>query len=159
MSPAFSQQYELVRDARAALLAYCATLRPEDFTAPVPAFNHNCIRDLLVHVAGAYHVWLGQVALGQAAAPTPPAEVPDVAAARRLYARVDALVADFARHVAPTWLVQRAFHFPRHPAPLQLSPLQLFTHVITHEFHHKGQALSMSRLLGYTPADTDVVRF
>jgi uncharacterized damage-inducible protein DinB len=41
---------------------------------------------------------------------------------------------------------------------LTLTPLQLFTHVITHEFHHKGQILTMSRTLGYIPVDTDVIR-
>jgi len=39
-----------------------------------------------------------------------------------------------------------------------VSPIKLFTHVITHEFHHKGQILSLSRHLGYVPVDTDVVR-
>ena len=41
---------------------------------------------------------------------------------------------------------------------LPASPLKLFTHVITHEFHHKGQILSLSRHLGYVPVDTDVIR-
>jgi uncharacterized damage-inducible protein DinB len=41
---------------------------------------------------------------------------------------------------------------------MTLSPLQLYTHVITHEFHHKGQMLSMSRILGYIPVDTDAIR-
>jgi uncharacterized damage-inducible protein DinB len=39
------------------------------------------------------------------------------------------------------------------------TPLQLFTHVITHEFHHKGQILSRCRQLGYVPVDTDILRF
>lgn len=158
MNTAFSQQYKLVQGARAALLDYCATLSQEHFTAPVPAFNDGNIRDLLVHVAGAYRVWLGQVGLGQAAPPTPP-EVHDVAAVQRLFAGIDGLVTEFEQHFAAQWLVPMACQFPRHPQPLQLSPLQLFTHVVTHEFHHKGQVLSMSRLLGYLPVDTDIIRF
>ncbi|TKC09723.1 DinB family protein [Pedobacter frigoris] len=35
----------------------------------------------------------------------------------------------------------------------------IFTDVITHEFHHKGQAMTMARLLGHIPPDTDVMRF
>ncbi|RZK68975.1 MAG: hypothetical protein EOO92_22520, partial [Pedobacter sp.] len=35
----------------------------------------------------------------------------------------------------------------------------LFTHVITHEFHHKGQIMSMMRLIGYIPPDADIIRF
>ncbi|MGI8600731.1 MAG: DinB family protein, partial [Chitinophagaceae bacterium] len=38
------------------------------------------------------------------------------------------------------------------------TPFELFTHVITHEFHHKGQILSLSRHLGYLPVDTDIIR-
>lgn len=38
------------------------------------------------------------------------------------------------------------------------SILKLFTHVITHEFHHKGQIISLKRHLGYIPAVTDILR-
>ena len=41
---------------------------------------------------------------------------------------------------------------------LKANPFKLFTHVITHEFHHQGQILPMSRQLGYIPVDTDVMR-
>lgn len=33
------------------------------------------------------------------------------------------------------------------------------THVMTHEFHHKGKIMTMGRMLGYTPPDADVIRF
>lgn len=39
-----------------------------------------------------------------------------------------------------------------------VTSLELFSHVITHEYHHKGQVLSISRHLGYTPVDTDIIR-
>ncbi|WEK37501.1 MAG: DinB family protein [Candidatus Pseudobacter hemicellulosilyticus] len=39
-----------------------------------------------------------------------------------------------------------------------LTTLQLFTPVITQEFHPQGQKLSMNRQLGYTPGDTDMIR-
>lgn len=41
---------------------------------------------------------------------------------------------------------------------IKTSALQLFTHVITHEFHHNGQMMTMARVLGKTPPDTDVIR-
>ncbi|MFK7696805.1 DinB family protein [Paenibacillus sp. HJGM_3] len=40
-----------------------------------------------------------------------------------------------------------------------LTALELMSHVITHEFHHKGQIMTMGRILGYTPPDTDIIRF
>ncbi|GGF18473.1 hypothetical protein GCM10010954_16540 [Halobacillus andaensis] len=42
---------------------------------------------------------------------------------------------------------------------LEVSVLWLFTHTMTHEFHHKGQILSMVRHLGCEPIDTDVVLY
>jgi len=38
------------------------------------------------------------------------------------------------------------------------TPATIFAHVTTHEFHHKGQILSISRHLGYVPVDTDIIR-
>jgi uncharacterized damage-inducible protein DinB len=90
LDSAFAQQYRLVCGARAALLDHCATPGDRAFVAPVPAFNHGCIRDALVHVAGAYQVWLGQVALARTAQRAVPAEVTSLAAARVLFGAVDA---------------------------------------------------------------------
>jgi uncharacterized damage-inducible protein DinB len=158
METAFAQQYALVASARGVLLDYCAGLTPAHFAAPVAAMNHGSIRSLLVHVAGCYGYWLGEVGMGRPAARPQPETVPDVAALRAVFAEVDALVADFARHYAAEWLVPKLFNLPRQGQPYELTPLQLYTHTLTHEFHHKGQVLSMSRLLGYMPVDTDVIR-
>ncbi|MDQ2770581.1 MAG: DinB family protein [Bacteroidota bacterium] len=158
MPTAFAQQYALIISARGVLLDYCAALSPTDFIAPVAGFNGSSIRDLLVHVAGCYNYWLGQVGLGRAAQSPTPELVADVAAARAAFAAVDALVADFIAHYAAAWLTPAPFELPRQGQPQPLTPLELFTHVITHEFHHKGQILSMGRQLGYVPVDTDVIR-
>jgi uncharacterized damage-inducible protein DinB len=40
---------------------------------------------------------------------------------------------------------------------LEITPLWLFTHTITHEFHHKGQIVKVGRQLGYVPPDTDLI--
>ena len=158
MTDVFAHQYTLVASARGVLLDYCAGLVPAHFAAPVAAMNDGSIRDLLVHVAGCYDYWLGQVGLGRPAGTPPPEAVTDVAALRAVFAGVDALVAAFGRHYAADWLVPKLFVLPRRAQPLELTPLQLFTHTVTHEFHHKGQVLSMSRLLGYAPVDTDIIR-
>lgn len=158
MSTDFSQQYALVCGARQVVLNYCATFSPEQYVAPIPAFNGTSVRDLLVHIVRTYRSWLGEVGLGQPAVSITPAEVPDVETSRGLFGDVDVLVTEFERHFAARWLVPGTFAVPSRPAPLQLTPLQLFTHVITHEFHHKGQILSMGRLLGHVPPDADIIR-
>ena len=151
-------QYALVQSARAALLDHLATLASADFLAPVPAFNHSSLRDLLVHVANCYRHWLGVVAQNHPRTYLDPAAVPDVQAVHRVFEEVDALVTDFAHRAESTWQLPQTFSLPSRPDPLTLTPLALFTHVITHEFHHKGQLLSMGRQLGYPPIDTDVIR-
>ncbi|WBO83019.1 DinB family protein [Hymenobacter yonginensis] len=157
-TPLLTAQYALVQSSRAVLLDHCATFAPTDFTAPVPAFNHSSLRDLLVHVANCYRHWLGIIGLGQPLVYSDPATLPDVDAVRRLFQQIDALMADFLAQPAPHWQTPRSYHAPNRPEPLVLTPLALFTHTLTHEFHHKGQLLSMARHLGYTPIDTDVIR-
>ncbi|UYZ63404.1 DinB family protein [Hymenobacter weizhouensis] len=152
-------QYALVQSARAVLLDQLATLPPADFLAPVATFNHSSLRDLLVHVANCYRHWLGVIAQGQPRPYFDPATVPDVAAARQVFGKVDALVTSFVQQQEGAWQRPQTLSVPGRPAPLTLTPLELFTHVITHEFHHKGQLLSMARQLGYPPVDTDVIRF
>lgn len=158
MNQLLTAQYDLVKDARGVLLAYCATLAPTEFTAPVPAFNHSSIRDVLVHTAATYQHWLVNVALGQSRPYPEAAAFPDVASVGQLYTDTDELVAEFLEHFQGQWHTEMPFRVPRRPEPVQLTPLALFTHAFTHEFHHKGQILSMSRQFGYTPVDTDVIR-
>jgi uncharacterized damage-inducible protein DinB len=157
LNTAFTQQYALIASARNVLLDYYETLSLAHFVAPVAAFNDGNIRDLLVHVAGCYYFWLGQVGLQRPALAVAPETVCDVAALRALFTAVDGLVADFQQRHAASWLAPAPFVVPG-KGLVSFAPLQLFTHVITHEFHHKGQVLSMSRLLGHTPVDTDVIR-
>lgn len=152
-------QYALVQGSRAALLAHCATFAPADFTAPVLAFNHSSLRDLLVHVANCYRHWLGIVGLGQPRAYFKPTTMPDAAAVRHLFEEVDALTNAFLTHSEGRWQTPQPYAVPDRSETLPLMPLELFTHVVTHEFHHKGQLLSMGRHLGYAPVDTDVIRF
>jgi len=151
-------QYALVQSSRAVLLDYCATLAPADFTAAVPAFNNSSLRDLLVHMANTYRHWLGVVAQGQPRSYYEPAAAPNVAAVQQLFREVDELVAAYCAQVQAHWQTPQPLSVPGRAALLPLTPLQLFTHVITHEFHHKGQLLSMSRQLGYIPIDTDIIR-
>ena len=51
------------------------------------------------------------------------------------------------------------FEAERDRMPLRYTTDTLFTHVITHEFHHKGQLLTLSRILGYVPPDEDIIHW
>jgi uncharacterized damage-inducible protein DinB len=151
-------QYELVKSARGALFAYCATTR-EDFFKPVTAFNNNSIRDLLVHIANTYISWLDNFGLDGSRTFFSSEEVQTLYQIKTIMDGIDLIVNDFLEKYSGDYQSAITKYIARKGITLTLSPLQLFTHVITHEFHHKGQILTMGRLLGYTPVDTDIIRF
>lgn len=148
------QQYQLARFSRRVVLDFLETTLGHDINTPISAYQNQTILFLMEHNAGCYFHWLAHFALG-----CPDINVHDkgrttIAHIRRLYAEVDELVAAFFAHFEEKMDVgiTRVFDDETEIA----TPLQLFTHTLTHEFHHKGQIALMCRLLGYTPPDTDV---
>lgn len=150
----FTEQYKLVKEARKLLLDYCSTISPEDFLQQNNAFGIASIRDLLVHIANCYRAWLGR-ALQEPVEFAVEEKITTIEEVRQLFRTIDELTEQFIDLIEkkkPTTLI-----IQKNGAEKQLTPLQLFSHVITHEFHHKGQVLSLSRHLGYLPADTDII--
>jgi uncharacterized damage-inducible protein DinB len=150
------QQYELARRTRGIVFNFLASQVGDDLNTPVPAFDNKTIRELLEHSAYCYSSWLACFVLQKPPLARPQGTTLDDV--RQLYSHVDDTVAIFLR----------TFHEKMespisgvHDAMGQLSatPLAVFTHVLTHEFHHKGQIVSMCRFLGYPPPDTDVSNF
>jgi uncharacterized damage-inducible protein DinB len=142
----------MIKGARKVLLDYCGTLSLEHFTAAHPQFGKGgSIRNLLVHICNTYQGWLGKYGIEPDIEFTPFGRIENVDDARQLFATIDLLVADYLeRYTDLSEEVRRD--------EMRVTALQFFTHVITHEFHHKGQILSLSRHWGYTPADTDIMR-
>ena len=151
------QQYEYVKSARGALLQYCAAIPIEQLQQGHDTFNGSSIIKLLVHSANTYQYWLKHVGLQQESAYPHTGMMMNITDIKALYETTNIIVQDFIGHFSEKWMESFTARQPNRE--LQLTPWQLFTHVITHEFHHKGQILTMSRLLGYIPADTDVIRF
>jgi uncharacterized damage-inducible protein DinB len=122
----------------------------------VAPFGNKSISDLLEHVAKTYFFWIGEFALSRA---RPNLLTPSsIKAVRPLYLEVDNQVLEFVR-IYENDMEEQVTGSVKANLVMGVSALQLFTHVTTHEFHHKGQILTMSRLLGYTPIDTDIIRF
>ena len=156
MIQVFQQQYTLVQSTRSIVFGFLADQIKDDLNTPVSAFDNKTIRDLLEHNAFCYYNWLACFA--RQMPPLADQNNTTLDDIRRLYFHVDDSVAIFLQ----------TFH-EKMGSPitgihdtmgrLSATPLQLFTHVLTHEFHHKGQIMSMCRLLGHPPPDTDVSNF
>ena len=150
------QQYDLAQRTRSIVFGFLADQAGKDLNTPVPAFDNKTIGNLLEHTAYCYHNWLACFAMQK-----PPLDDQNNTSLdhiRQLYSHVDDTVGIFLGTFQGKL---ESLIAGTHDSMGQLSatPVQIFTHVLTHEFHHKGQIMSMCRLLGYPPPDTDVSNF
>jgi uncharacterized damage-inducible protein DinB len=151
-----TMQYQMVKEARNVLLEYCDKISQEDLVSTRPEFARGgSIRNLLIHNVNVYEVWIGQQFFKKTNI-TKYSDVNDIAAIRQAFEAVDSLMEAFISAVnnKPGTKVSYQVNNINHDT----TALRFFTHVITHEFHHKGQILTLSRHLGYHPVDTDIIR-
>lgn len=151
--------YTWVKRTRAVVFDYCQDLPIEIYSQEHPDFGFGSIRNLHAHVGECYLWWVGHVGLGQTFRDINPYDLADVAAMRGLFEQVDrtveAALAEFTNlDVLYSW-----GSGGNHP-PRQISQRWLIMHPMTHEFNHKGQMLSLGRILGHpvpsTSEDTDL---
>lgn len=114
------------------------------------------IRNLLVHIANTYEFWIAKHGLKQNIDFSSYDSMTSVNDIMKLFENIDSMMADFIKHFGDH--PYQNIYFEINGAGNSTMALNLFTHVITHEFHHKGQILSISRHLGYIPVDTDIMR-
>jgi len=151
-------QYQHIKESRAVVFRYLRDEVKQDILKNVEAFNHKNIVYMLVHVANTYIAWAGNFALS---IQKPYYEENDFGTLEQLQAmfeEVNQVMEQFISRFAedPTSAVKGYKWADKY---IETDGYGIFTHVITHEFHHKGQMMTMSRLLGHVPPDTDVMRF
>ncbi|SFF01813.1 Uncharacterized damage-inducible protein DinB (forms a four-helix bundle) [Chitinophaga sp. CF118] len=157
MKEIWISQYDLIKSSRSVLLDYCETLTPEHFIAETPGFGHDgSIRNLLVHIANTYEYWIGHHCFGRTVTYPPNGNFTTVNDCRIYFDAINLLIEEFINHFGDAYAI--AITSFRREQSTTATPLAAFTHVTTHEFHHKGQILSMSRHMGYIPVDTDIIR-
>jgi uncharacterized damage-inducible protein DinB len=158
MIDVLKKQYALLQGSREVVLNFIETQVGENLNTPVPAYDNSTARYLLVHTANAYFQWLERFALNNPLDLLNDQDFTTVDLIRELYLQVDYTMAIFLEAFEGKMEITLNSTLSRN-RQVSASPLQLFTHVFTHEFHHKGQIMSMCRLLGHIPPDTDVIRF
>lgn len=152
----FITQYDWIQRSREALLGYCETLSPADYVKELEIFGGDSIRNLHVHVANCYRIWLGKRALGKSFPEIKPESVNEIQQMREVFRETDELVNEFLNEFKGKWnhTIQITL---KSGSTMEPTALWLFTHTITHEFHHKGQIVKIGRQLGYIPPDTDLI--
>ena len=152
----FVNQYEWIRRTREVLFRYCESMSQSDYVRELESFGGDSIRSLHVHVADCYRVWLGSRGLGQTLPKITADTAINVKEMRRIFQKTDDIVHEFLNKFQGNWdkTIQVSFE---EGDSTEISALWLFTHTVTHEFHHKGQIVKIGRQLGYTPPDTDLI--
>lgn len=148
--------YEMVVATRAGLLDWLDSLPDGVLVQHDENFAFGSLAAILAHVATTYHGWVGEVGLGD---PDERVTASSVHELRDAFQRVDttvgrALEAFTDLDMPRTWLD------PHSKESVRYTQRWLILHAITHEFHHKGQALALGRVLGYPHPgrpDTDLL--
>ena len=152
-----TEQYEAVRGSRQVLLEYCKTISQPDLVNENSSFGRGgSIRNLLVHIANVYEFWIAKNALNRNILFTEYHSKQNINEIVALFEQVDIFMYEFIESFQSPQTT--GIRYEINGNQNSASRLKLFTHAITHEFHHKGQILSLSRHLGYLPVDTDIMR-
>lgn len=155
MTETLKKQYALLQRPRGILFNFIETEVGGDWNTPVAAYENKNIQSLMEHTASCYFAWLAYFCMRQPYGSIKDKDFGTFDDLRMLYKKVDETVATFLQSFDGKMETPiTALHWDEEV--LTFTPLQLFTHVITHEFHHKGQIVMMSRILGYVPPETDI---
>ena len=152
------EQYQLVQGSRQALLYFLETKVGNDINTSVPEFEGKCIRYLLVHTINAYIQWTANFAMNEYYEFFRDEDFKTVDLIRKFYIEADNLITILLDHYADKLNDPIDGTLSRNRKVIA-TPLEVFTHVLAHEFHHKGQVVTICRLLGHIPPDTDIIRF
>ena len=152
------QQYELIKSSREVVLKYYEGMNPADLTKEIESFNKNSMLNMFLHIANTYIFWLRRFAENEEIEYFKEENIPDISALRKTFDEVNKTVDKFLnKHTNPGTPIEGEIFWLK--KNMTYTVLELLTHVYTHEFHHKGQLMTMSRMLGHTPPDADVIRF
>lgn len=160
MKDVLKQQYSFIRSTRQTLFAFLEEIPLQKLHNTVPNFGNSSIIRTHIHVADCYLGWLGKFALKLSdfsIATDYDIEHSDVKKVRDRFELVDEVVQQFLYEFNSRWFEKITNQVKWQEEPWSTTPLWLLTHTETHEFHHKGQIVSMARHLGYNPPDTDLV--
>jgi uncharacterized damage-inducible protein DinB len=151
-------QYDLVKGSREVVFVYLESEVKGDFLVPLPAYNDKNIRYMLVHIANTYIAWINIFVLKGDRKFFSEDEISSIDQLRDIFDQVDHIMNQFCSKYSenPVQPVKGHKWVDKY---IETDSYSIFTHVITHEFHHKGQSMTMGRLLGHNPPDTDILRF
>jgi len=130
------EQYEMVKGSRNVLFDYCKTISNEDFVNQNNSFGRGGrMRNILVHIVNTYEYWIANLTLKNEIVYSKYEENTNIYDVIKLFSQVDEFMDIFITNIES----YKDIEYEIQNLKSTTSSLKLFTHVITHEYHHKGQ--------------------
>src|SRR5690606_8391486 len=129
-------QYEFVRQSRQVLFDFCSTIE-EQLTQEIPGFGRGgSIRNLLIHIANTYAFWIDKWSLVNDISFTMYEDMISLPQIIGLFEKTDfSMTAFFEKfQINEKSMIDYIINGSKKEAHF----FQIFSHVITHEFQHKG---------------------
>jgi len=158
MGDILKQQYEWIISNRRVVLNFLEGIPLHKLHENVPGFGHGSIIRTYIHMADCYRYWIEFFSLKRDLSDYKDTsdddiEHADVQKVRKEFEKLDEIVFDFIDKYKHRLFEDIINVTDGEDPPMKASPLVLITHATTHEFHHRGQILSMIRHLGFTSED------
>jgi uncharacterized damage-inducible protein DinB len=140
------------------LLDHLSTIPAGDYAKEVPGFGFPTIRAQVVHILNCEGFWIHTLQT-LPFVDQDPAACPTVSDGRVLQREVSLKTVNYLSALSEQHLnAGTELHFSDGDTAIR-TPALVLHHVLTHAFHHKGQIVSMCRILGYPAPDTDLNQF
>jgi uncharacterized damage-inducible protein DinB len=140
------------------LFEHCRGFSGEELLQEHAGFGFPCLWDQLAHILICENYWLENIT-GKSAVDNwhEPRTLEHLLSQRpTLLAATREYISSATEEELNT---ERTFEGDPGELPVTCSPAFVIQHVITHGYHHKGQAVAMCRLLGRPAPGTDMLRW
>ena len=140
------------------LLDHLSTIPTSDYAKQVPGFGFPTAHAQVIHILNCEGFWIN--ALQRLPfKDQDPADWQTVSDAQVLQREVSRKTLNYLSDLTePDLNAGIELHFSDGDTAVR-TPALVLHHVLTHAFHHKGQIVSMCRILGYPAPDTDLNQF
>lgn len=140
------------------VLDHLATIPEGDYAKEISGFGFPTLRAQIIHILNCEGFWIHTLQ-GAGFKDEDPAARPTVPDARVLQRSVSANTLAYLSGLTDEQVnADTELHFPDGDKAVR-TPALVLHHIFTHAFHHKGQIVSMCRILGHPAPDTDLNQF
>ena len=149
-----AQMHAVMHERVDLLIAHVATLPDELRRKRLPGFGYPSISKQLVHILTCEEGWVHNLR-NQLFRDWSEEDCPTLEDLRVAKERIRSDTRSYLQGLTEEQLNTTLAERPVDWGGELRSPAFILLHVITHAFHHKGQIVAMSRILGYPAPDTD----